>query len=181
MVLSTAAAFQATELDAPGPEGPLRGTLLLPDADEAPVVLIIPGSGPTDRDGNNPPGVEASTYRLLAVGLARAGIASVRIDKRGMFASADAIEDPNAVTLDDYARDVHAWIETIRERTGRDCIWLLGHSEGGTVAMLAAAEEASVCGVIVAATPGPPMAMSYANSCAPTPPQRRSSMKRLMC
>lgn len=154
MVASSASAFQSTELEAVGPEGPLQGTLLSPDADDAPVVLIIPGSGPTDRDGNNPLGVKASTYRLLAEGLAENGIASVRIDKRGMFGSAAAVADPNAVTLDDYASDIHAWIATIRGHTGRDCAWLLGHSEGGTVAMLTAADDDAICGVILVATPG---------------------------
>ena len=70
-------------LEAPGPLGPLRGTLLspaAPDTPSAPVVLIVPGSGPTDRDGNNPLGVKASAYRLLAEGLAAKGIATVRID-----------------------------------------------------------------------------------------------------
>ena len=156
MTVSAHATFDEIQIEAPGPEGPLQGSLLLPDVDDAPVVLIIPGSGPTDRDGNNPLGVKASTYRLLAEGLARNGIASVRIDKRGMFGSAGAVADPNAVTLNDYANDIHAWIATIRQRTGRDCIWLLGHSEGGTVAMLAAAEGDAICGVIVVATPGRP-------------------------
>ena len=68
------------EIEAPGPNGPLRGTLLSGDAGKLPPVLIIPGSGPTDRDGNNPLGVRASTYRLLAEGLAAEGIPSLRID-----------------------------------------------------------------------------------------------------
>jgi hypothetical protein len=71
------------------------------------VVLIIPGSGPTDRDGNSGLGVKASTYRLLAEALAERGIASARIDKRGMFASAGAVADPNHVTISDYAADAH--------------------------------------------------------------------------
>jgi hypothetical protein len=51
-----------------------------------PAVSIIPGSGPTDRDGNNPAGVKASTtYRLLAEGPASRGVATLRIDKRGMY------------------------------------------------------------------------------------------------
>lgn len=71
-------------------------------------MLIIPGSGPTDRDGNNLLGVKASTYRLLAHELAAKGVSSVRIDKRGMFASAAAVPDANAVTMKDYVRDTNA-------------------------------------------------------------------------
>ncbi|MEM7120734.1 MAG: alpha/beta fold hydrolase [Pseudomonadota bacterium] len=156
MTSSAHATFDDIQIETAGPQGPMRGTLLLPDGDDVPVVLIIPGSGPTDRDGNNPLGVKASTYRLLAEGLAQSGIASVRVVKRGMFASATAVADANAVTLDDYANDVHAWVATIRERTGRGCVWLLGHSEGGTVAMVAAAEDDAVCGVLLVATPGRP-------------------------
>jgi hypothetical protein len=55
-------------VEAKGPQGPLQGTMLALQTGKGPVVLIIPGSGPTDRDGNSPLGVHASTYRLLAEG-----------------------------------------------------------------------------------------------------------------
>jgi pimeloyl-ACP methyl ester carboxylesterase len=143
-----------TEIEAPGPDGPLRGTLLAtPAATHAPV-LIIPGSGPTDRDGNNPLGIRAATYRLLAEGLAAEGIPSLRIDKRGMFGSTAAIPDANAVTIADYAEDVRVWNVILRERTGASCIWLLGHSEGGLVALAAAKGAADLCGLILVAAPG---------------------------
>ncbi|HEV2043620.1 MAG TPA: alpha/beta hydrolase, partial [Sphingomicrobium sp.] len=100
-------------LTAPGPLAPLAGTLL--DAGKrAPVVVIIPGSGPTDRDGNNPLGVSAAPYRLLAQGLAARGITTVRIDKRGMFGSKAAIANANAVTIADYAADARAWARSAR-------------------------------------------------------------------
>ena len=73
-------------IEAPGPHGPLAGTMIEGVAG-APVVLIIPGSGPTDRNGDNPLGVRGGVYRQLALGLAARGIASVRVDKRGMFGS----------------------------------------------------------------------------------------------
>jgi pimeloyl-ACP methyl ester carboxylesterase len=119
--------------------------------------LIIPGSGPTDRDGNNPAGIKASTYRLLAEGLASRGVATLRIDKRGMFASAAATPDANAVTIADYVVDVRSWVAVLRKQTGAPCVWLLGHSEGGLVAMAAAKEQADVCGLVLVATAGRPM------------------------
>jgi pimeloyl-ACP methyl ester carboxylesterase len=140
-------------VEAKGPSGPLKGTMVSPAA-TAPVVLIIPGSGPTDRDGNNPMGVKASTYRLLAEGLAKQGIASVRIDKRGMFGSAAAVPDANAVTIEDYAADVRAWVASIRERTGRKCVWVAGHSEGGLVALASARSAPDICGLILISAPG---------------------------
>jgi pimeloyl-ACP methyl ester carboxylesterase len=143
------------EIEAPGPNGPLRGTLLSADVATSPPVLVIPGSGPTDRDGNNPLGIRASTYRLLAEGLVAQGISTLRIDKRGLFGSAAAIPDANAVTIGDYADDAHVWNVILRERTGTPCIWLLGHSEGGLVALTAAAKDAvNVCGLILVAAPG---------------------------
>ncbi|GGK52726.1 alpha/beta hydrolase [Salinarimonas ramus] len=144
------------DIEAPGPMGPLRGTMILPAAD-APIILMIPGSGPTDRDGNSPLGVHAAPYRLLAEGLAEQGIGSVRIDKRGLFGSRDAVTDANAVTIDDYVRDVDVWVEAIRARTGADCIWLLGHSEGGLVALASAAKVGRLCGLILVATAGRPL------------------------
>ena len=57
--------FTETLLDAPGPKGPLKGTLLTPNSKPTAVVLIVPGSGPTDRDGNNPLGVNASLTDFL--------------------------------------------------------------------------------------------------------------------
>ena len=147
-----------TFLEAPGPKGPLRGTMLAPeDRQSSEVVLIIPGSGPTDRDGNSPHGLQASTYQLLAEGLAANGVANVRIDKRGMFASNAATADANAVTIADYADDVHSWISTIRERTKISCVWLLGHSEGGLVALVAGDRTEEICGLILASTAGRPL------------------------
>lgn len=150
------AAEQGTEIETPGPEGPLRGTMIDAGAD-APVVLLIPGSGPTDRDGNSPMGIRAASYRLLAEGLAAEGITTVRVDKRGMFGSAAAIANPNDVTIADYVVDVQSWTDVIRELTGAECVWLLGHSEGGIVALSAAQENTGICGLILAAAPGRPL------------------------
>lgn len=147
------AAVAATTLTAPGPNGPLLGTLL--DAGKgAPVVLIIPGSGPTDRDGNSPLGVRAAPYRLLAEALATKGISTVRIDKRGMFGSKAAIPDANKVSVADYVADTDAWVASIRRATRAKCVWLLGHSEGGLIALTAAQRPKNICGVIAVAAVG---------------------------
>ncbi len=141
-------------IEAPGPDGPLSGTALGPSDRDAPVVLIVPGSGPTDRDGNNPLGARASTYRLLAEGLAARGIRSVRIDKRGMFGSSSAISDANSVTIEDYAADIQTWAATIREKMGAPCVWVLGHSEGGLSALVAAQQTDGICGLLLVSATG---------------------------
>lgn len=154
---ATASSITHRFVQAPGPLAPLKGTMITPAAAHAPMVLIIPGSGPTDRNGNNPYGVRASTYRLLAQGLAPRGIGSVRIDKRGMFGSRAAVADGNAVTIDDYVTDTESWIASIRKETGAPCLWLLGHSEGGLVALAAAQKASDICGLVLIATAGRPL------------------------
>lgn len=127
--------------------GALQGAFL-DTGDGSEVVLIVPGSGPTDRNGDSPAGISAQPYRLLAEGLAAEGISSVRVDKRGMFGSA-AAGDPNAVSIAVYAEDYRAWIDAIRARTGVDCVWLLGHSEGALMVSAAAQGRKDVCGLIL--------------------------------
>lgn len=142
----------------PGPDGPLSGTLLLPSGVAAPpAILILPGSGPTDRDGNNPLGIQAATYAKLAQALAKQGVASLRSDKRGLFESAGAIQNPNAVTIADYVTDTTGWVEAIRAETGVGCVWLVGHSEGALIALVAAQSMESLCGLVLLAAPGRPL------------------------
>lgn len=146
-LMIAAAAAAAIPLTAPGPQAPLAGTYL--DAGKhTPVVLMIPGSGPTDRDGNSPLGLAANSYRLLAEALADKGISTVRIDKRGLGGSKAAVADGNSVTIGDYAADTHSWIKAIRAKIGARCVWVLGHSEGALVALAAAQQPQGICGVI---------------------------------
>ncbi|UUR07195.1 alpha/beta hydrolase [Sphingomonas glaciei] len=141
----------ATELKA-GPADALAGTLLKPVGKSRAAMIIIPGSGPTDRDGNSPAGIKAAPYRKLAEALAERGVATVRIDKRGMFGSA-AAGNPNEATFSAYDADTRAWVESARKATGQRCVWVAGHSEGGLVAMRAA-NAPDVCGAVLLTTPG---------------------------
>jgi uncharacterized protein len=157
LITAVTGARAEVPLTAPGPHGHLGGMFLPAATSQAPVALIIPGSGPTDHDGNNPRGLQANTYQLLAQGLAQAGIASLRIDKRGLYMSAAAVRDPNAVTLPDYVADVRTWLQVLRTRTRRPCIWLVGHSEGGLVALIAAQGRSDVCGLVLLGAAGRPL------------------------
>lgn len=64
-----------------------------------------------------------------------------------------AIADANNVTLVGYAADVANWIDVLKQKSGRRCIWVAGHSEGGLVA-LAAADDPDICGLVLISTPG---------------------------
>ena len=133
--------------------GYLKGLKLSPE-ELAPLVLIIPGSGPTDREGNTHMG-ESKIYHLLAQALYDAyRLASVRVDKRGMFSSGAPGVDPNAVSMQDYADDARLWVNSLKQESTDGCIWLFGNSEGGLVALLAAQEPEGICGVVLAAAPG---------------------------
>jgi uncharacterized protein len=157
LIVATIASASAAEtrLSIEGPSGVLQGTLASPDGGpKAPVAIIIPGSGPTDRDGNNPLGVTAGMYRLLAEALAAKGVSTIRIDKRGMFGSSAAAADADNVRMADYAADVRAWRLEAQKRTSAQCAWLIGHSEGSLVALITAQQPEGICGLILVAGAG---------------------------
>jgi hypothetical protein len=119
--------------------GTIFGTLEMPAASgPVPVVVIIAGSGPTDRNGNSPlvPGANNS-LRLLAEGLAARGIASVRYDKRGVAASVAAGPKELDLRFDMYADDAAAWVRQLRADKRFSTVSIVGHSEGSLLGMLA--------------------------------------------
>jgi pimeloyl-ACP methyl ester carboxylesterase len=132
----------------PTPTGPVLGTLLRPSSAgraKIPVVLIISGSGPTDRDGNTPMlAGKASPLKLLAEALADNGIASVRYDKRGIAASKAVVHDFSALTFDDYVNDAAAWIVKLQSDPRFSRVIVAGHSEGALIGTIAAARFSNV-------------------------------------
>lgn len=136
--------------------GNLNG-LLLDAGEKSPVVIIVPGSGPTDLNGNSPLGVSANTYKHLAYSLLDKGISTVRVDKRGMFSSSNA-GDPNSVSVEIYANDYIRWSYSVREQLKRDSVYLLGHSEGALMVSAAAAKDSTaLSGLILISGVGRPM------------------------
>jgi pimeloyl-ACP methyl ester carboxylesterase len=121
--------------------GTLSGTLVVPRADgKVPVVLIIAGSGPTDRDGNSTalPG-KNNAYKLLAEALAAEGVASLRYDKRAIGESRSAATGGEAkLRFEMYADDAAGWILQLRGDPRFSRIIVAGHSEGSLIGMMAA-------------------------------------------
>ena len=98
--------------------GILHGTLLKPSG-TAPltVALLIAGSGPTDRDGNNPEGGHNDSLKRLAQSLTKHSIPSLRYDKRGSGESTGSIDDS---TLEDFSADALAGVNWLRRRSEID-------------------------------------------------------------
>lgn len=128
-----------TDLIVPG--GTLHGSLVLPETGHpVPVVLMIAGSGPTDRDGNNPEGGHNDSLKLLAQGLAERGIASLRYDKRGVAASRAVAPQEEQLSVEAYVADAVAWGQLLKADPRFSRLILLGHSEGALIATLAATD-----------------------------------------
>jgi len=129
---------QATEVAAAS--GAIHGTLLLPAdiSKPVPVVLLIAGSGPTDRDGNSPalPG-KNDALKMLATDFAMNGIASLRYDKRGIAQSASAATKESDLRFETYVDDAVAWCNQLHEPRFSGVV-IAGHSEGSLLGMIAA-------------------------------------------
>jgi uncharacterized protein len=141
------------EVEINGGLGPLKASLLMPDGNgPVPAVLILPGSGPTDRNSNQP-GMTNDALKLVANQLAGQGIASLRIDKRGVAASAKAAAREQDLRFETYIDDAVAWITFLNQQKRVAKVIVLGHSEGALIGTIAA-QRADIAGVISLAGTG---------------------------
>lgn len=129
---------QAIELETP--TGTIKGTLTTGGGSfKSLVVLLIAGSGPTDRDGNTVGFTGKNNHlKLLAAGLGAMGIASVRYDKRGVSESSKAIRIESDLRIVDYVQDAVFWIAKLGNDPRFSSVAVIGHSEGSLIGMLAA-------------------------------------------
>ena len=132
----------------------LTGTLTVP-ADRAgpvPAVVTITGSGAEDRDERIPMVDGYRPFWQIADTLARRGIATLRLDDRGVNGSEAG---PGGATSADYAEDVRAALAYLRTRPEIDGtrLGLVGHSEGGLIAPMVAATDPSLKGIVLMAGP----------------------------
>jgi len=129
----------------------LAGTFTYPESGESfPAVILISGSGPQNRNeellGHKP-------FLVLADHLTRNGIAVLRFDDRGIGKSTG---DFSSATTEDFVLDVIAGIEFLKSRreVNKDKIGLIGHSEGGLIAPLAAVQSDDADFIVLMAGPG---------------------------
>jgi uncharacterized protein len=118
--------------------GTLYGVVDLPaGAGPFPVVVSIAGSGPSDRDGNQPK-LKNDSLKLLGKALAAQGIAVLRYDRRGIGESKKTAPKEEDLTIDTLAEDVVEWIKLLRKDKRFSKVGIVGHSEGAFVGTLAA-------------------------------------------
>jgi alpha-beta hydrolase superfamily lysophospholipase len=171
----------------------LVGTLALPTISEiqkVPGVVLVAGSGPTDRDGNNPLiRVRVDLLKEIAASLGRAGIASLRYDKRGIGASAIHRRNPadrqeSYFTWDQFVSDVQAaHAELVRhDEIKAYATALLGHSEGGLLAIAATAAmgKKRPYALVLASTPGRPLGEIVREQIARSMPSLNATAERIM-
>lgn len=134
----------------------LKGKLTVPPRPYAvPVALIIAGSGPTDQNGNSlGTAIQPNSYKLLSEALALKGIASLRYDKRGIGSSQSNLIE-SQLRFTDFADDAAALLGTLKKDPRFSAVYIIGHSEGSLLGMLAA-QQVSVTGYISLAGPGRP-------------------------
>lgn len=128
--------------------GEIFGTLTLPTNNnkKGPVALIIAGSGPTDRDGNNM-SMKNNSLKMLAEALSKQGIASLRYDKRGVAESRKSGKSELDLRFDDYVNDAKGWIDYLISNKQFSKVIVIGHSEGSLIGMIAAENKASFISV----------------------------------
>ena len=144
----------SVEVTLPGPAGRLAGTLTIPSAGRPPfpAVVTLTGSGAHHRDGNRTPDHPYRPFRQIANRLAQCGIATLRLDDRGVGGSEGSAD---AATAEDTAADARAALAFLRLRPDVDGrrLALVGHSYGGEIAPMVAAEDARLAGVVLLAGP----------------------------
>src|SRR5699024_5858133 len=119
--------------------------------------IIIPGSGPTDRNGNSKalPGKNDS-LKMVAEQLAGNGIASIRYDKRGAGKNQSAAIPEEDLDFNRFVEDAEAWVDVLGDDERFSEIGIIGHSQGSLVGMLAA-QETDVAAFISLEGPGFPI------------------------
>lgn len=121
--------------------GEIEGTLTMPDEKlPVPVALIIAGSGPTDRNGNNPM-MTNNSLKMLSIELSKKGIASLRYDKRGIAASQKSGAKEADLRFEMYINDAVDWVQLLKQNKNFSQVVVIGHSEGSLIGMVASQNE----------------------------------------
>lgn len=154
----SAKAFHEEEVELKAPHCTLKGTLTTPTAttDSTTLIILIAGSGPTDRNGNNPQ-MTNNSLKMLSDMFVESGYACLRYDKRAIAASELESLQPNGISFEDFINDAIGWVNQYATDERFQDIVLAGHSQGSLVAMCAANRCTNVAAVISLAGAGEPI------------------------
>lgn len=137
--------------------GSIGATLALPDEGADTAVLIVAGSGPTDRNGNSLPVATSYCYKLLSDGLVEQGYAVMRYDKRGIGASVVDVQMIPDVVFRDFVDDAVECVRYLYDE-GFERVVIAGHSEGALIALdVAQRDECRVDGLVLLCGAGYPI------------------------
>ncbi|MGE7946803.1 alpha/beta hydrolase [Lysinibacillus sp. NPDC093688] len=140
----------------PVKDGELTVALQKASKEPSPVALIIAGSGPTDKDGNSAIAGKNNSLKMIAEGLAKDGIATVRYDKRGVGDNQSLLTKEENMTIDQYVDDAVQVINTLLADNTYSSVHIIGHSEGSLIGLLAA-QKANVESFVSIAGTGRPI------------------------
>lgn len=145
---------QSREVEVECEWGSISATIDMPECETSTAVLVVAGSGPTDRYGNSAGGLNTYSYKMLGEGLAKEGFAVMRYDKRAIGLSAYPAEKIPALLLDDFIDDARRCVEFLHDE-GFERVIVAGHSEGGLIALvLASDEQVKVDGIVLLCAAG---------------------------
>lgn len=145
--------------------GKLKGTLTVPSKKTETAILLIAGSGPTDRNGNSVMGLNNNSLKFVAENLTAAGFSVLRYDKRGIAASAAAVSNPSSLRFENFVEDAVSWLDFL-DSQGYQQLIVVGHSQGSLVGILAAAKFKKVAGFISISGPAEDAATVIVNQIA---------------
>jgi uncharacterized protein len=153
----------------------IDGTLLVPNGGSKTVVIIIAGSGPTDRDGNQN-FLKSNNLKKLSENLTKNGIATFRYDKRTVKQIRTGRIDTNTM-FDDFVKDASDIIDYFKKDERFDKIYIVGHSKGSLVGMIAGKDK--IDGFVSLAGAGQPIDEVITEQVTRTAPMFAEDTKRV--
>lgn len=155
----------------------IDGSLIEPNNNSKTIAIIIGGSGPTDRDGNQN-FAKTNNLKKIALKLAEHGIASFRFDKR--VVKQIKMNNINTdILFDDFVNDAVDVVNYFKTKSEFDKIYIIGHSQGSLIGMLAA-KEAKIDGLISIAGAGQSIDKVLIDQIEATAPMFTEDTKRVI-
>lgn len=154
LALSPLAFAQEQEVKIEAEWGTLYGTLAVPDEGASTAVVIVAGSGPTDRNGNSSLQLNTYAYKMLSDALVDTGYAVLRYDKRAIGMSYAPREVVLSAVFSDFVDDAALCVDYLHD-VGYDKVVVAGHSEGGEIALyLALRDDVAIDGIVLLSAAG---------------------------